>query len=264
MKKFNFSILLITITMFFICLILNKDTYEKLSEFSNLELQYKNIIFKQDEKIKQTEEKIKNLKSILIEIEIDHKNKNKEAILKINSIDAAISSKTKRWEKIKKLRKIVKNTITNQNYKTNMNIIDLTKYAGAVVDYSSEYDIPIPLILAVTRQESAFNPKAISHAGAQGLMQLMPETAKECAGDIGKRFYNVFSIRTNVQLGTFYLRKMLTKFKDDVELSIKAYNAGPNYVLKVLAEEYKTYPQETVGYSKKVLKYLEEYQALYN
>jgi soluble lytic murein transglycosylase-like protein len=145
-----------------------------------------------------------------------------------------------------------------------MNIIDLTKYAGAVVDYSSEYDISIPLILAVTRQESAFNPRAVSHAGAQGLMQLMPQTAKECMEDIGKRFYNIFDIRTNVQLGTFYLRKMLTKFNEDIELAVKAYNAGPNYVLKVLAEEYESYPQETVGYSQKVLKYLEEYKALYN
>ena len=145
-----------------------------------------------------------------------------------------------------------------------MNILGLTRYAGAVVDYSSEYDIPIPLILAVTRQESAFNPRAVSHAGAQGLMQLMPKTAKECVEDIGKRFYNIYDIRTNVQLGTFYLRKMLTKFKDDVELAVKAYNAGPTYVTKVLANEYSSYPKETIDYSEKVIKYFNEYQLHYN
>lgn len=187
-----------------------------------------------------------------------------ELFVVVKSINAATNPKSKRWVNIMKVRNIAKNTITKVGYPIKMNIVTLTRYASAVVDASNEYDVPIPLILAVTRQESAFNPKAVSHAGAQGLMQLMPGTAKECAGDIGRGYTNVFHVGTNVQLGTFYLRKMLTRFNDDIELAVKAYNAGPNYVSKVLAKQYRTYPAETINYSKKVLQYLEEYRASYN
>ena len=57
---------------------------------------------------------------------------------------------------------------------------------------------------------------------------------------------------------------MLTRFNENKELAIKAYNAGPNYVSKILAKIYRNYPKETIDYSKKVLGYLEEYQASYN
>ncbi|MAG39584.1 hypothetical protein CMI41_01270 [Candidatus Pacearchaeota archaeon] len=191
-------------------------------------------------------------------------SKNLSLNNKINSIDVALNSKSKRWTKIKQTRFIIKNFIIKKRYRKYMNIVDLTRYASAVVDFSAEYDVEIPLILAVTTQESAFNPKAISHAGAQGLMQLMPGTARECSSDIGKRYTNIYHIGTNVQFGTFYLRKMLTRFNDDIELAIKAYNAGPNYVAKVLAKEYRNYPEETKDYSIKVLKYLEEYRVQFN
>ena len=91
----------------------------------------------------------------------------------------------------------------------------------------------------------------------------MPATAKECQVDIGKRFSNVFDARSNVQLGTYYLRKMLTRFEGNISLAIKAYNAGPTYVSKVLAGEYKNYPEETIGYNEKVLQYYEEYKKHY-
>jgi soluble lytic murein transglycosylase-like protein len=200
----------------------------------------------------------------IIQLEVEVSDINTKLTDRIKSIDAALNSKSKRWEEIKKIRNIAKNTIKTSRYPSRMNIVDLTRYATAVVDFSSEYDVSIPLILAVTRQESAFNPKAVSHAGAQGLMQLMPRTALECSDEIGKRFSNIFHIGTNVQFGTFYLRKMLTRFKDDIELAIKAYNAGPNYVTKVLANEYRSYPSETINYSKKVLEYLKEYKTAYN
>ena len=95
-------------------------------------------------------------------------------------------------------------------------------------------------------------------------MQLMPLTAKECSSDIGKRLSNIYDIGTNVELGTFYLRKMLTRFNNNTELAVKAYNAGPNYVSKIIAKEYRRYPAETIDYSKKVLQYLEEYKSQYN
>jgi soluble lytic murein transglycosylase-like protein len=225
---------------------------------------YKDDVADQDEQIQDVHTRVAELSAILEETKQLSAQKNKELYMKINSIDAAINSKSKRWVQIKRVRTIVKETIAKSRYSAKMNIVALTRYASAVVDFSNEYDVPIPLILAVTRQESAFNPKAVSHAGAQGLMQLMPGTARECAGDIGKRYSNVFHVGTNVQFGTFYLRKMLTRFNEDTELAVKAYNAGPNYVSKVLAKIYRNYPAETIDYSKKVLQYLEEYKTSYN
>jgi len=225
---------------------------------------YESDVLLQDEQIQDVHLRIAELTSQLKETKLNLNQKDKELYLKVNSIDAALYAKSKRWEKIKKVRSIAKNTIKSNRYPSRMNIVDLTRYATAVIDFSSEYDVPIPLILAVTRQESAFNPKAVSHAGAQGLMQLMPRTALECSDETGKRFSNIFHIGTNVQFGTFYLRKMLTRFKENTELAIKAYNAGPNYVTKVLANEYRSYPSETINYSKKVLEYLKEYKAEYN
>jgi soluble lytic murein transglycosylase-like protein len=263
MKKIKFSIIsvaLILTILIFAILGYNKQV-EKLNDITNL---YDSNVSIQDGQIEDVHIRVAELTSKLNETELILNQKNKELYSKINSLDAAINSKSKRWVQIKKVRSIVKDTITTARYESYMNIVSLTRYASAVVDYSSEYDVPVPLILAVTRQESAFNPQAISHAGAQGLMQLMPGTARECATDIGKRYSNIFHVGTNVQFGTFYLRKMLTRFNENTELSVKAYNAGPNYVSKVLAKIYRNYPDETIDYSEKVLGYLKEYQASYN
>tara|TARA_Y100000310_G_scaffold340244_2_gene435340 strand:- start:224 stop:1000 length:777 start_codon:yes stop_codon:yes gene_type:complete len=225
---------------------------------------YKDNTSAHNKHIETTQSELAKLEKTINKIKTNNEAANKSLGLKIDAVDAAIHSKSKRWGNIKKVRKIIKETITKSRYPQKMNIVSLTRYAAAVVDSSTEYDVPIPLILAVTRQESAFNPKAISHAGAQGLMQLMPQTAKECSSDIGKRLSNIYHIGTNVELGTFYLRKMLTRFNNNTELAVKAYNAGPNYVSKILAKQYRRYPTETINYSKKVLAYLHEYQEHYN
>ena len=262
MKKVIISTISIGLTASFVFAVYTayQNQIKELEKVSN---DYDANVVIQEEQIEDVNLKVSELNSRLKEIELNLTQRDKELTSKINSIDAGINSKSKRWVEIKKVRSIVKDTITKHRYYQHMNIVNLTRYASAVVDYSSEYDVPIPLILAVTRQESAFNPKAVSHAGAQGLMQLMPGTARECAGDIGKRYSNVFHIGTNVQFGTFYLRKMLTRFNEDTELAIKAYNAGPHYVSKILANIYRNYPEETIDYSKRVLNYLEEYQAFY-
>ena len=224
------------------------------NEFKVLTKNYNTQVTQQNQKIKELEERIFQHIDIL-----ESRTSSSHSALdnKIEAIDAAINSKSKRWGNIKKVRAAVQATHGR------MKITTLNRYSAAVVDASNEYDVPVPLILAVTRQESAFQPHVISHAGAQGLMQLMPGTAKECQSDIGKRFSNVFDVRSNVQLGTYYLRKMLTRFEGNTEHAIRAYNAGPSYVSKVLAEEYRAYPTETVEYTKKVLIYLDEYNQYY-
>jgi soluble lytic murein transglycosylase len=89
------------------------------------------------------------------------------------------------------------------------------------------------LVLAVIRQESAFDHRAVSHAGARGLMQLMPATAKRVAGWEGVRYVRHWLTEEpdyNVRLGRAYLRKMIERYEGAYPLALAAYNAGPHRV----------------------------------
>ncbi len=82
------------------------------------------------------------------------------------------------------------------------------------------------LIMSIARQESGFNPRARSVANAQGLLQLLPSTARQMAG---KHVSNLYDERTNVSLGVKYLDGLVKRF-ESVELALAAYNAGPSRV----------------------------------
>ncbi len=89
------------------------------------------------------------------------------------------------------------------------------------------------LVHALMRQESAFDAKARSHAGALGLMQLMPATASETARELGlshRKDWLTEKPSYNIQLGTAYLEKMLDRFNGSYALALAAYNAGPGRV----------------------------------
>jgi soluble lytic murein transglycosylase-like protein len=94
---------------------------------------------------------------------------------------------------------------------------------------SARYTIPVALIRAVITVESAFNPKAVSHAGAQGLMQLMPATAAEMG------VQDVFDPRQNILGGTRYLRTLANIFDGDIVLTLAAYNAGHQAVFRAMS-----------------------------
>ena len=106
-------------------------------------------------------------------------------------------------------------------------------------------EIPLPVTLAITRQESAFNIKAKSRAGARGLMQLMPRTARITAKKNNykyKRIYLTSRPAYNVKIGSFYFKEMLNKFNGSYVLALAAYNAGPSRVnrwLKVYGDPRK-------------------------
>ncbi|MDH5358038.1 MAG: lytic transglycosylase domain-containing protein [Gammaproteobacteria bacterium] len=104
--------------------------------------------------------------------------------------------------------------------------LDLTSYATAINEAAKHHHVDPALIRALIHAESSFNPKAVSTQGAQGLMQLMPNTAK----DLGVS--NAFNTQQNIDGGVKYLAQLLRKFNGNIKLATAAYNAGPSAVKK--------------------------------
>ncbi|MCG8295092.1 lytic transglycosylase domain-containing protein [Pseudomonas entomophila] len=98
-------------------------------------------------------------------------------------------------------------------------------YADLVAAAALANDVPQALLHALIKAESGYNPKARSAKGAGGLMQLMPDTARE----LGVK--DVLDPQSNLQGGARYLKRMLTLFDNDITLAVAAYNAGPEAVL---------------------------------
>ena len=99
-------------------------------------------------------------------------------------------------------------------------------YAELVAAAALAHNVPQALLHALIKAESGYNPKARSPAGAVGLMQLMPDTAREMGVE------NALDPEDNVQGGARYLKRMLTLFDNDITLAVAAYNAGPDAVLR--------------------------------
>jgi soluble lytic murein transglycosylase-like protein len=102
--------------------------------------------------------------------------------------------------------------------------LDAAALSTLVSSASEANGVPAGLVRAVVMAESGGNPSAISVAGAQGLMQLMPGTSAGCG------IANPFDPTENVQCGTGYLRSLLKHYHNDVTLAVAAYNAGPGAV----------------------------------
>lgn len=126
------------------------------------------------------------------------------------------------------------------------------KFSTTINYYAGRYGLPKSLLHAVIRAESAYDPNAMSRAGAVGLMQLMPETARR---------YGVSNRRnpsSNVNGGTRYLRDLLKMFDNNLVLALAAYNAGEGAV-KRHGNKVPPY-KETRNYVKKVIDYYREYK----
>ena len=117
-------------------------------------------------------------------------------------------------------------------------------FAEIIKEASAKYQVDEDLIEAVIKAESDFDPNAQSSAGAQGLMQLMPQTA----ADLGVT--NSFDARQNINGGVRFLKNLLDYYSGDVSKALAGYNAGPGAV-----DEYDGIPpyQETQTYVKRVM-----------
>jgi len=118
-------------------------------------------------------------------------------------------------------------------------------------DAADIYGLDFALVKAVVQVESNFNPNAVSHAGAIGLMQIMPENHSAFC------LHDPYNPRANIMAGTRYLKKLMKRFDNDVRLSLAAYNAGPSAV-----ERYNGVPPypETCKYVNRVMDFYGRYK----
>ena len=111
---------------------------------------------------------------------------------------------------------------------------------------ANTYGIDEKLLRSIARAESNFNPSATSHAGAMGIMQMMPATAAECG------VTDPYDARQSIMGGAQYFTKLLNKYNNNTSLALAAYNAGPGNV-----DKYGGIPpfEETQNYVQKVMNY---------
>lgn len=128
---------------------------------------------------------------------------------------------------------------------------DIQRYAGIIETAARAYGVDKALVHAVISAESGYNAQAVSRTGAQGLMQLMPQTARR----YGVR--DVMDPVQNIHGGVKYLHDLLVMFKGNIELAVAAYNAGENAVMR-----YGRIPPyaETLGYVPRVLGFYHKFQ----
>ncbi len=127
------------------------------------------------------------------------------------------------------------------------------KFDPTIRSVAKIYKLPHTLLHAVITAESSYNPDAVSKAGAVGLMQLMPETAKQYGVS------NRLDPKQSIYGGTRYLRYLAKLFNNDLTLMLAAYNAGEGTV-KRYGNKVPPY-KETRNYVKKVIKYYKKYRS---
>ena len=126
-----------------------------------------------------------------------------------------------------------------------------SRYDASIVEASRAFSIPEAFIRAVIRVESDYDPRVVSVAGAEGLMQLMPGTARRM------NVKDSFDPHQNIMGGTRYLRYLANLFSGDMVLTIAGYHAGEGAVIK-----YRGVPpyESTQGYITKVLRHYNVYK----
>lgn len=156
------------------------------------------------------------------------------------------------------------NTADQTIYLHDFNLRYLAPYRDELREYIQQFDLEEAWVYGLIRQESRFVKHAKSEAGAHGLMQVMPATARWLARKLGMKGYRRAMVRktdTNLMLGTYYMKTVLNKFDNNPVLASAAYNAGPARALRWRSDKplegaiyIETIPfDETRGYVRKVM-----------
>ncbi|MEP6995970.1 MAG: transglycosylase SLT domain-containing protein, partial [Acidobacteriota bacterium] len=146
---------------------------------------------------------------------------------------------------------------------------------GFLAERAKQFDLDAAVLRGLVRQESAFDAKARSRAGAMGLTQLMPATAKSLVKSVLRSRYRrafLYDPGVNAELGAAYLRRLIDRFGGSPVLALAAYNGGPTRIARVVRESpgrpedeiFESIPfYETRDYVRRVLLYSESYRELY-
>jgi soluble lytic murein transglycosylase len=123
------------------------------------------------------------------------------------------------------------------------------KYENHIITYSQRYDVDPHLVAAVIRTESNFKEDAISHRGAYGLMQIMPETGVWIAENMKLKDFKMETLNDpeiNIAMGCWYLNNLNKEFDGDIDLVLAAYNGGRGNVQKWLKDSEYSKDGETI------------------
>lgn len=180
-----------------------------------------------------------------------------QSIYQCTEPDGSIIFSDRRQKNCSVFIKVSKNKVVDRQIKfIKPSKIDPKAYDSYIKEAASKFNLPEYLIRAVMAVESSYNPYAVSSKGAEGLMQLMPSTAKDM------EVKDSFDPKENIIGGARYLRFLANMFNGDLVLILAAYNAG-HAAVKKYGNKIPPY-QETIDYVKKVsrlyLQYKEEYK----
>lgn len=145
------------------------------------------------------------------------------------------------------------------------------KYKEIVILESNNCEVDPYLVFAVIKKESKFNENAVSSKGAKGLMQIMDSTANSLVSD---KEYDIFDPKTNISIGTRYLKQLIDRYSGDITMALAAYNAGLGNVDKWKKDDtvfqngsivIDNIPfEETKNYTTAVIKYYNAYKKNYD
>lgn len=152
------------------------------------------------------------------------------------------------------------------------NYIYPLKYSEYVEKAAEKYDVDKYLVYSIIKSESSFNEYARSHADAKGLMQVTDETAEWAAEKMNMHEdFNIYNPEININIGTWYISKLIDDNGGDLVLALASYNAGGGNVKKWLENSGKDEFdieriefKETKTYVEKTLKYYKKYKQLYD
>lgn len=183
----------------------------------------------------------------------------KKSLESLNGIIESLNKELEKFEEKFKLGDVVPTLpqLETKAFRTPLPQVspgELSNLDGIISEASRQYNVPKSLIKAMIRQESGGNPNAVSKAGAGGLMQLMPGTAKQLG------VTNRFDPGQNIMGGTKYIRQMLDMYGGNTQLALAAYNAGPYN--KAVMRGVIPKNGETPGYVRRVMAFEQQFRAI--